>query len=51
MYRVSYRAEGTWRLLTRRGWSWQQPTRRAIERDDDAIEVWKSGPRRTPSSR
>nr|WP_236654574.1 helix-turn-helix domain-containing protein [Streptacidiphilus anmyonensis] len=23
------------------GWSWQQPARRAIERDDDAVEVWK----------
>ncbi|WSB30880.1 winged helix-turn-helix domain-containing protein [Streptomyces sp. NBC_01788] len=22
-------------------WSWQQPTRRAIERDDSAVEVWK----------
>ncbi|MEU0039205.1 helix-turn-helix domain-containing protein [Streptomyces sp. NPDC006333] len=25
--------------LKRHGWSWQQPTRRAIERDDDAVEV------------
>ncbi|WP_419155957.1 helix-turn-helix domain-containing protein [Streptomyces canus] len=33
--------EGTWQLLKRHGWSWQQPARRAIERDDEAVEVWK----------
>jgi hypothetical protein len=33
--------EGTWRLLRRHGWSWQQPARRAIERDDAAVELWK----------
>ncbi|MFI6079694.1 winged helix-turn-helix domain-containing protein [Streptomyces sp. NPDC051217] len=22
------------------GWSWQQPARRAIERDDGAVELW-----------
>ncbi|WP_436846685.1 IS630 family transposase [Streptomyces massasporeus] len=42
-FHVSYTVEGTWRLLKRHGWSWQQPTRRAIERDDDAVEVWKKG--------
>ncbi|MFJ9968905.1 winged helix-turn-helix domain-containing protein [Streptomyces avermitilis] len=31
MFHVSYPAEGTWRLLKRHGWSWQQPARRAIE--------------------
>ncbi|WUV83559.1 winged helix-turn-helix domain-containing protein [Streptomyces sp. NBC_01476] len=36
---VSCTVEGTWRLLKRHGWSWQQPARRAIERDDDAVEV------------
>ncbi|MEU3749068.1 winged helix-turn-helix domain-containing protein [Streptomyces narbonensis] len=36
LFHVSYTVEGTWRLLKRHGWSWQQPTRRAIERDDDA---------------
>ena len=41
LFHVSYTVEGTWRLLKRHGWSWQQPTRRAIERDDDAVEVWK----------
>ncbi|WNO69499.1 winged helix-turn-helix domain-containing protein [Streptomyces sp. AM2-3-1] len=41
LFHVSYTLEGTWRLLKRHGWSWQQPARRAIERDDDAVEVWK----------
>ncbi|WP_369244355.1 winged helix-turn-helix domain-containing protein [Streptomyces sp. R41] len=41
LFHVSYTVEGTWQLLRRHGWSWQQPTRRAIERDDDAVEVWK----------
>ncbi|MFD6311025.1 winged helix-turn-helix domain-containing protein [Streptomyces nigra] len=41
LFHVSYTVEGTWRLLKRHGWSRQQPTRRAIERDDDAVEVWK----------
>ncbi|MBB4789547.1 transposase [Streptomyces nodosus] len=40
LFHVSYTVEGTWRLL-KHGWSWQQPTRRAIERDDSAVEVWK----------
>ncbi|HEY9372172.1 MAG TPA: winged helix-turn-helix domain-containing protein [Streptomyces sp.] len=41
LFHVSYTVEGTWRLLKRQGWSWQQPTRRAIERDDAAVELWK----------
>ncbi|MER5805164.1 winged helix-turn-helix domain-containing protein [Streptomyces mirabilis] len=41
LFRVSYTVEGTWRLLKRRRWSWQQPARRPIERDDDAVEVWR----------
>nr|WP_079129309.1 winged helix-turn-helix domain-containing protein [Streptomyces qaidamensis] len=41
MFHVSYTVEGTWRLLKRHGWSWQQPARRAIERDDDAVDLWK----------
>ncbi|MFF6903751.1 winged helix-turn-helix domain-containing protein [Streptomyces hydrogenans] len=54
LFHVSYTVQGTWRLLKRQGWSWQQPARRAIERDDDAVEVWKKetwprvrGPRRS----
>nr|WP_202556529.1 winged helix-turn-helix domain-containing protein [Streptomyces sp. SID4950] len=38
---VSYTVEGTWRLLRRHGWSWQQPARRAIGRNNSAVEVWK----------
>ncbi|MFF8674651.1 winged helix-turn-helix domain-containing protein [Streptomyces sp. NPDC015242] len=41
LFHVSCTVEGTWRLLKRHGWSWHQPARRAIERDDDAVEVWK----------
>ncbi|MFD9824974.1 helix-turn-helix domain-containing protein [Streptomyces violascens] len=31
-----------WRLLKRHGWSCQVPVRRAMERDEEAIEVWKA---------
>lgn len=41
LFHVSYTVEGTWALLRRHGWSWQQPARRAMERDDSAIELWK----------
>ncbi|MDH6108977.1 transposase [Kitasatospora sp. MAP12-15] len=41
LFHVSYTVEGTWRLLRRHGWSWQKPARRAIERDDSAVELWK----------
>ncbi|MET8702706.1 winged helix-turn-helix domain-containing protein [Kitasatospora sp. NPDC004723] len=41
LFHVSYTVEGTWVLLKRHGWSWQQPARRAIERDDAAVELWK----------
>ncbi|MFF2383589.1 winged helix-turn-helix domain-containing protein [Streptomyces sp. NPDC058108] len=30
-----------WRLLKRHGWSWQAPARRALERDEHAVELWK----------
>ncbi|MFD7499040.1 winged helix-turn-helix domain-containing protein [Streptomyces sp. NPDC059832] len=29
------------RRVRRRGWSWQAPARRALERDEDAVELWK----------
>jgi transposase len=38
---VHYTIPGIWYLLDRRGWSCQMGARRAIERDDGAIEVWK----------
>jgi len=52
-FKVQYSVPGTWYLLRRRGWSCQLGARRAAERDDGAIEVWKKetwprvkGPRR-----
>ncbi|MCK7626518.1 winged helix-turn-helix domain-containing protein [Streptomyces sp. RS10V-4] len=41
LFHISYTVEGTWGLLKRNGWSWQQPVRRAIERDEEAVERWK----------
>jgi transposase len=38
---VQYTVPGVWYLLRRRGWSCQLGARRAVERDDGAIEVWK----------
>jgi transposase len=40
-FRVRYTIPGTWYLLRRRGWTCQLGARRAIERDDAAIEAWK----------
>jgi transposase len=40
-FQVRYTIPGTWYLLRRRGWTCQLGARRAIERDDAAIEVWK----------
>lgn len=36
-----YTLPGVWMVLRRRGWSCQTPARRAVERDDGAVEVWK----------
>ena len=41
-FRVQYTIPGIWYLLRRRGWTCQSGARRAIERDDGAIEVWKT---------
>ncbi|MFJ4896067.1 winged helix-turn-helix domain-containing protein [Streptomyces sp. NPDC088788] len=30
-----------WALLHRRGWSWQSPALRALERDEDALGLWQ----------
>jgi hypothetical protein len=38
---VQYTIPGIWYLLRRRGWTCQLGARRAIERDDGAVEVWK----------
>ncbi|MYT23135.1 transposase, partial [Streptomyces sp. SID7760] len=39
--RVSLSVTTVWRLLKRHGWSWQAPARRALERDEHAVELWK----------
>lgn len=39
--RVSLSVPTVWRLLKRHGWSWQAPARRALERDEHAVELWK----------
>jgi transposase len=41
MFHIGYTVPGVWLLLRRNGWSCQRPVRRAIERDEPAIEVWK----------
>jgi transposase len=41
MFHVGYTLQGVWKLLHRHGWSAQVPVRRAIERSDEAVEVWK----------
>jgi len=40
-FKVQYTIPGIWYLLQRRGWTCQLGARRAIERDDGAVEVWK----------
>ena len=40
-FKVEYTVPGIWYLLRRRGWSCQMGARRAIERDDGAVEVWR----------
>jgi putative transposase len=61
-FQISCSIAGVWRLRHRHGSSWQSPARRALERDEHAVELWKKnawpqmeGPRRrsgpTSSSR
>jgi putative transposase len=54
LFHVGYTIEGVWKLMRRHGWSCQVPARRALERDEEAIAVWKAevwpdikGPRAT----
>ena len=37
---VHYHPGHVWRVLRQMGWSRQRPARRAVERDDEAIERW-----------
>jgi transposase len=41
LFGIDYTRPGVSLLLRRNGWSVQVPGRRAIERDDQAVEVWK----------
>ncbi len=38
---VTFDPSGVWHLLRRMGWSCQKPERRARERDDGAVAVWR----------
>src|SRR6267142_2493201 len=40
-FRVRYAVGHVWKLLRRSGWSCQVPEKRAIQRDEEAIENWK----------
>jgi putative transposase len=41
LFHVGYTVEGVWKLMRRHGWSCQVPVRQALERDDEAVAVWK----------
>jgi Winged helix-turn helix len=41
-FKVAYTIPGIWYLLRCRGWTCQIGARRANERDDGAVEVWKT---------
>ena len=41
LFHVGYTIEGTSKLMRRHGWSVQVPVRQAMERDDEAVPVWK----------
>jgi transposase len=42
LFHVRYTVEGTSKLMRRHGWSAQVPVRQALERDDEAVAVWKA---------
>jgi transposase len=39
---VRYDPSGVWHVLDRMNWSCQRPQRRALQRDDAAVEKWKA---------
>jgi transposase len=41
LFHLGYTIQGVWRLMRRHGWSAQVPLRRALERDDASVQVWK----------
>ena len=42
LFHVGYTVEGTGKVLRRHGWSCQVPVRQAMERDEQAVAVWKA---------
>jgi transposase len=42
LFHVGYTVEGTWKQMRRHGWSCQVPVRQALERDEQAVAVWKA---------
>jgi putative transposase len=42
LFHVGYTIEGTSKLPRRHGWSAQVPVRQAMERDDEAVIMWKA---------
>ncbi|GHD58129.1 hypothetical protein GCM10010317_046870 [Streptomyces mirabilis] len=40
-FRLDCSSAAVWRLLHRHGWSWQSPAHRALERDEQAVGLWK----------
>lgn len=40
-FAVSYDPSGVWHVLKRMGWSCQRPERRARERNEEAVAVWR----------
>jgi Winged helix-turn helix len=42
LFHVGYTVEGTSKLMRRHGWSAQVPVRQAMERDEEAVAVWKA---------
>jgi putative transposase len=59
LFHVGYTEQGVWKLMRRHGWTPQVPVRRALERDEEVIAVWKEQvwpavkpppPTRAPSS-
>ena len=41
LFEVRYHPSAVWHVLGRMGWSCQRPQRRALQRDDEAVEKWK----------
>ena len=40
VFGVTYEASAVWRLLDRMDWSCQKPKKRAVQRNEQAIETW-----------